>query len=89
MTIKLGISLSDETHSAAVAAAEADGLALSTYVDRVLARELYRRGVADHNRMLREAGLADPDRLTEKVDARQHATTEWKAARRRADDGAA
>lgn len=88
MTVKLGISLSDDTHAAAVAAAEADGLALSTFVDRVLARELYRRSVEDHNQMLREAGLADPDRLARKVDARQRAIAEWKAATRAGDGGA-
>lgn len=89
MTVKLGISLSDDTHQGAVAAAEADGLPLSTFVDRVLARELYRRGLDDHNAMLREAGLADPDQLARKVDARQLALAEWKAAGRAAEGGVA
>lgn len=87
MTVKLGISLSDETHAAAVAAARADGLALSTFVDRVLARELYRRGIDDHNAMLHAAGLADPEQLSAKVDARQRAIAEWKATGRAAEDG--
>lgn len=85
MTVKLGISLSDETHRAAVAAAQAEGLALSTFVDRVLARELFRRGVDDHNAMVRQAGLAEPDLLRVKVAERQRAIGEWKAACRSAE----
>jgi len=82
VTVKLGISLSDETHTAVAAAAKAEGLPLSTFVDRVLAREIFRRGVDDHNDMLREAGLADPDYLRTKIDARQQFLGEWKAAHR-------
>lgn len=88
MTVKLGISLSDETHQAAVTAAKAEGLHLSTFIDRVLARELYRRGVDDHNDMLREAGLAEPDLLRAKVTERQRAIDEWKAATRSVDGSA-
>jgi hypothetical protein len=89
MTVKLGISLSDQTHAAAVAAAAAEGLALSTFIDRTLARELFRRGVDDHNVMLRQAGLAEPDELNAKVAARQRAIDEWKVAVRKRDGGAA
>jgi len=85
MTVKLGISLSDETHHAAVAAAKAEGLALSAFVDRVLARELFRRGVDDHNEMVRQADLAEPDLLRVQVTERQRAIGEWKAAGRSAD----
>ncbi|MGH3889326.1 MAG: hypothetical protein ACRDSZ_22665 [Pseudonocardiaceae bacterium] len=60
MTVKLGISLSDQTHAAIAAAAKAEGLPLSTFVDRVLAREIFRRGVDDHNDMLHEAALPIP-----------------------------
>ncbi|MGQ0573270.1 MAG: hypothetical protein ACT4RN_03580 [Pseudonocardia sp.] len=88
MTVKLGISLSDDTHRRAVEAARADGLPLSTFIDRVLARELYRRGVDDHNAMLREAGLADPDKLQAKVEARQRMIDEWKLANRARDERA-
>ncbi|MGH4015843.1 MAG: hypothetical protein ACRDSL_18360 [Pseudonocardiaceae bacterium] len=89
MTAKLGISLSDETHAAIAAAAKAEGLPLSTFVDRVLAQEIFRRGVDDHNDMLREACLADPDRLRTRIDARQQSIGEWKAARRRTEGGVA
>ncbi len=94
MTVKLGISLSDETHAAVAAAAKAEGLPLSTFVDptfvdQVLAREIFRRGVDDHNDMLREAGLADPDRLRSRIDARQQSLGAWKAAHRRTEGGVA
>ena len=82
-TVKLGMSLSDETHHAA--AAKAEGLALSAFVDRVLARELFRRGVDDHNEMVRQAGLVEPDLLRGKVAERQRAIGEWKAAGRSAE----
>lgn len=82
MTVKLGISLSDETHHAAVAAAKAEGLALSAFIDRVLARELFRCGIDDHNEMVRQAGLAEPDLLRVKVAQRQRAIGEWKVAGR-------
>ncbi|MGH3897413.1 MAG: hypothetical protein ACRDTA_04005 [Pseudonocardiaceae bacterium] len=87
MTIKLGISLSDETHAAIAAAAKAEDLPLSTFIDRVLAREIFRRGVDDHNNMLHEAGLADPDHLRTRIDARQQSIGEWKAAHRSAEGG--
>lgn len=91
MTVKLGISLSDRTHQAAVAAAQADGLALSTFVDQTLARELFRRGVDDHNEMVRQAGLAQPNLLRDKVAERQRALGEWKVSGPPADgaDGTA
>lgn len=89
MTVKLGISLSDETHAAIAAAAKAEDLPLSTFVDRVLAREIFRRGVDDHNDMLREAGLADPDRLRTRIDARQQSISDWKSAHRRTEGGVA
>lgn len=87
MTVELGGSLSDETHRGAVATAKAEGLALSTFVDRVLARELIRRGVDDHNEMPRQAGLADPHQLRAKVTARQQAIADWKSAGRPAESG--
>ncbi|HEY2765233.1 MAG TPA: hypothetical protein VGJ13_14685 [Pseudonocardiaceae bacterium] len=89
MTVKLGISLSDETHAAIAAAAKAENLPLSTFVDRVLAREMFRRGVDDHNDMLREAGIADPNHLRARVDARQQSIGEWKTAHRRTEGGVA
>ncbi|MGH3932864.1 MAG: hypothetical protein ACRDTF_23150 [Pseudonocardiaceae bacterium] len=89
MTVKIGISLSDATHTAVAAAAKAEGLPLSTFVDRILAREIFRRGIDDHNDMLREAGLADPDYLRTRIDARQQSLGEWKAAHRRTEGGVA
>jgi hypothetical protein len=89
MTVKLGVSLSDETHAAVAAAAKAEGLPLSTFVDRVLAREIFRRGADDHNDMLREAGLADPDHLRTRINARQQSLGAWKVAHRSAEGGVA
>jgi hypothetical protein len=89
MTVKFGISLSDETHAAVVAAAREAGLPLSTYIERLLAREIFRRGVDDHNAMLREAGFADPGGLQQRVEARQRDIDEWKGAQRRGNGGAA
>jgi hypothetical protein len=89
MTVKFGISLSDETHAAVVAAAREAGLPLSSFIDRVLAREIFRRGVDDHNAMLREAGLADTAELQQRVEARQRDIDEWKGAQRRGNGGAA
>ncbi len=83
MTAKLGISLSDATHTAAVSAAADEGLPLSAFIDRVLARELFRRGVSDHNAMLREAGLADPEQLRAKTAALRTQHEEWKLSQRR------
>ncbi len=89
MTVKLGVSLSDATHGAAVSAAAHEGLPLSTFIDQVLARELFRRGVSDHNAMLREAGLADPKRLRTKAAALRTHHEEWKLPQRRSGESGA
>jgi hypothetical protein len=84
VTVKFGISMRDEVHAAANTAAAADGVPLSTFIDRAVAREIYRRQVAEHNAMVRDAGR-HPDQLRDRAAARRARHQEWKKAR--ADHG--
>ena len=74
MTVKLGISLSDETHAAVAAGPNGPGRPDDTVVSRVSCRD---------------AGLADPDRLRTRLDARQQSISDWKSAHRRTEGGVA
>lgn len=77
MTVKIGISLPDETHAAAVAALERLGGSMSGLIDSALRSELARRGAVDHANMLRQAD--DHERLRRRTLARRHALRQWKA----------
>lgn len=76
----------DEVHAAARSAAAAEGVPLSTFIDHAVAREIYRRQVAEHNAMLRNAGT-DPDELRARAMARRARHQEWKDAHARPSDG--
>jgi hypothetical protein len=82
VTVKFGISMRDEIHAAASTAAAAEGVPLSTFIDRVVGREIYRRQVAEHNAMLRDAHAADPGELHARVEARRARHRQWKAVAR-------
>lgn len=77
----------DDVHAAARGAAAAEGVPLSTFIDRAVAREIYRRHVAEHNAMLRDAGRADPDELHATAAARRARHREWRNAQARPGEG--
>lgn len=79
MTVKVGISLPDTTHTRAVELARSTGTTLSGLVDTALRAELTRRGLADHVAMLAEAD--DPARLRERAQRRAETLADWKAGR--------
>jgi hypothetical protein len=79
MTIKVGISLPDATHTRALAHARNAGTTLSGLIDAALKAELTRRELAEHMAMLAEAD--DTQRLHERARARSRALAAWKTGR--------
>jgi len=79
MTVKVGISLPDTTHTRAVELARTTGTTLSGLVDAALRAELTRRDATDHVAMLAQAD--DPDRLRQRARRRSEALAGWKAGR--------
>jgi hypothetical protein len=79
MTVKVGISLPDATHTRAVEHARSVGMTLSGLVEAALRAELTRRDLADHVAMLAEAD--DVDRLRARARSRRDALSAWKNGR--------
>ncbi len=83
MTVKLGISLPDDTHARAAAQARQAGTSLSSWIDQALRAELARRDAAEHVAMLETGhGEGEPARLRRRSVARSSALGSWKQSRR-------
>ncbi|MEQ4206537.1 hypothetical protein ABN028_32380 [Actinopolymorpha sp. B17G11] len=80
MTVKLGISLPDDTHARAAAHAKRAGTSLSRWIDEALRVELARRDAAEHVAMLESSD--DPQTLRRRATARRDALTTWKQSSR-------
>jgi hypothetical protein len=80
MTVKLGISLPDDTHARAAAHAKRAGTSLSRWIDEALRVELARRDAADHVAMLEDGD--DPQTLRRRAAARRDALSTWKQSSR-------
>jgi hypothetical protein len=76
MGVRIGISLSDDTHAWAQALAAAEGESLSGFIDNVLRAEIARRGLADHAEMVRDA--TDATALRHRAAYRRAALQRWK-----------
>lgn len=77
MTIKIGISLPEETHARAQEHARSTGSTLSGLIDAALKAELTRRDLADHVAMLTEAG--DAEGLHDRARGRARWQSAWKS----------
>jgi len=82
MTVKLGISLTDDTHARAAAQARRAGTSLSSWIDQALRTELARRDAAEHVAMLGAGDdRTEPTHLRRRATSRREVQAAWKSGR--------